>query len=316
VSFLGNLVSGFGQAIEGIPKDIKDVPHDVAMDIGLTTPADESETPPSDSGMNKRFTAVTDPTGAIKDYTAEDGGSKFDWDDPANLPAPQELSDEEYDTLTKQASQGNDFAKQILERGDYKAHDYPSAIQDLQSVTNPFVAALSNMPTMATSLASQQQAAMSPYDFSNAESSVNELLSMSGIQGVTPMAAPNAETQSYVNTLTGIANSYNPLTSPGPDGVPSTMQALESLGPLAKQSQQASPYAQLLNALLSHGQYETIYGGEPPPATAEDPAWLQQLIASVTGSTATGGLVSPTIAAGGVGAGTIPAVSTAGGGNA
>ena len=257
------------------------------------------------AGEGYKFSPVDNPEGNIEDYTetsptgtepmrelgmAQQGGLLQASADPKTLSA------KEYDALTREASKGNKLAQSILVSGHYKAHDYPSLQQDLKKVEDPFVNALSGLPALAENLQSQQQQMTQPYDFNNAEAQVNNLL---GQMGSSQRMSASPETQAYVDKLQGIvggANNINTSTA----GLPSIEQALGGLGPAGKLSEKASPYASLLAALLSHQQYETIYGGQAPSGT-NDPAWLQNLIASVTGTSIGGGLVNPSVAAGSVG---------------
>jgi len=279
------------------------------------------------SGKDYRFTAVTsNPYGDVQDYSAADPNATITGVGQAEAEGPvagvqpknemsrqlelllggtqnaQDLSPHEYDKLTQLAHGGNKLAQQILVKGKFQDKDYPSLQQDLSKVEDPFVKALSGLPALAENLQGQQTQVTQPYDFSNAEAQVNNLL---GQMGSTQQMSANPETQGYVNSLQNIVAGTGNLNN-SVAGLPSIMSALGQLGPAAKESETASPYASLLAALLSHQQYETIYGGEAPSSTG-DPAWLQQLIASVTGQAVGGGLVSPTVAAGGVG--TTPSTS-------
>ena len=209
----------------------------------------------------------------------------------------REGSPHEYAALTKEASKGNKLAQQILVRGKFKAQDYPSLQQDLKQIEDPFVTALSGLPAMAQNMQAQSNQTTQPYDFTNAEGQVNNLL---GQMGSSQRMTTSPETNTYLAGLNNIVSQGKQDLTTSTAGLPSIMQALGGLGPAAKASEQASPYASLLAALLSHQQYETVYGGQSPASTG-DPAWLQQLIASVTGQAIGGGLVSPTIAAGSVG---------------
>lgn len=270
-------------------------------------------------GKRYKFEAVTDPTGEVEDYTSQGptgelpkefqgkAFQKYDTGEVADLAMegkddPHKLTDSEYDALTKEASKGNKLAQEILVRGHYKAHDFPTLTQDMNKLEDPFVKALSGMPALATNLENQQNSTTQLYDFTNAEGQVNNIL---GGMGSSMRATPDQTTTNYVNKLQGFVNQgANQINQPGPNGVPSIMQALEGLGPAAKLSEKSTPTEALLGALLSHLQYETIYGGQTPSGKGE-PNWLQQLLASVTGLTAGGNLVSPLVAASGL-AGTTP----------
>ncbi len=275
-------------------------------------------------GKDYRFSEVSaNPEGNIKDYSATDPNAALSGSllqgpvagDPKSVMAhqlelllggtqnPSDISPHEYAALTKEAHDGNKLAQQILVKGKFKTQDYPSLQQDLTKIEDPFVKALSGLPALAENLQAQQTQTTQPYDFNNAEAQVNNLL---GQMGSSQQMSANPETQAYVNKLQGIvggAGNINTSTA----GLPSIETALSALGPAGQLSEKASPYASLLAALLSHQQYETIYGGQSPSSTG-DPAWLQNLIASVTGTAIGGGLVSPAVAAGGVG--TTPSTSS------
>ena len=211
------------------------------------------------------------------------------------------LTDKEYDALTREAANGNKLAQGILVKGKYKEQRFPSLGQDMAKLEDPFVKALSGLPGLGTTLEGQVQAQTKLYDFSNAEGQVNNLLSG---MGSSMRATASPETQAYAGKIAGITGG-DPLTT-STAGLPSIESALSELGPAGKLSEKATPNAALLSALLSHAQYETIYGGQAPN-TAGQPDWLQQLIAQVTGTAVGGGLVSPALAAGGVGS--VPSAS-------
>ena len=263
-------------------------------------------------GEQYKFKAVDNPEGDVEDYTETIPKPKGYVQTAATVGQggllqeatdPKQLSAADYDKLTKEASKGNKLAQQILVTGHYKAHNYPSLSQDLAKIDDPFVAALSGLPAMAENEQANANKVTQPYDFSNAEGQVNNLLGQMG-SNMTMTTSP--ETNTYLGQLNNIvasgANNLNTSTL----GLPSIMTALGAEGPAAKESEKATPYASLLAALLSHQQYETVYGGQSP-ASSGDPAWLQNLIASVTGTAIGGGLVSPSVAAGSVG--TTPSTS-------
>jgi hypothetical protein len=271
---------------------------------------DNTDPAPEDQGQvgqgDYKFTAVTNPEGSIEDYTETPPtntgyteGGILRGDVAQQSTDPKQLSASQYDALTKEASKGNKLAQQILVSGHYKAHAYPSLAQDLTKLEDPFVQALSGLPALAQSEQAAANKVTQPYDFTNAEAQVNNLL---GQMGSSQRMTTSPETNAYIAGLQGIVSQgANNLTSGALGGaVPSIMSALEGLGPAAKESEKATPYAALLSALLSHQQYETVYGGQSPSSSG-DPAWLQNLIASVTGTGIGGGLVSPAIAAGAVG---------------
>lgn len=258
------------------------------------------------AGENYKFSAVTNPEGTIEDYTetsptgnqttkdmgmVQQGGLLQAATDPKTMTAKQ------YDALTTEASKGNKLAQQILVSGHYKAHDYPSLQQDLKTIDDPFVNALSGLPALAENEQAQANKVTQPYDFSNAEAQVNNML---GQMGSSQQMTTSPETNSYLGALQGIVSQgANNLTTSNL-GLPSIMSALGGLGPAAKESVGSSTNAALLSALLSHQQYEDIYGTGLTSSTS-NPAWLQNLIASVVGETGSGSLVSPTLAAGAVG---------------
>jgi hypothetical protein len=293
-------------------KDTKKAVKAAAPDDSFKHPDPSSNDDTLDQGQvgneDYKFSAVTNPAGEIKDYTetAPDThgytateGSIGQGDLLQQSTDPKTLSAKEYDALTKEASKGNKLAQGILVSGHYKAHDYPTAQQDLKQLEDPFVNALSGLPALAENEQAQANKVTQPYDFTNAESQVNNLL---GQMGSTQQMSTSPETNAYLGTLQGIVSQgSNNLTS-STLGLPSIMQALGGLGPAAKSSEKATPYASLLAALLSHQQYEIETGAEAVPGGTANPAWLQNLIASVTGATATGGLPNPTLAAGAVGA--------------
>jgi hypothetical protein len=208
-----------------------------------------------------------------------------------------DISPHEYAALTKEASKGNKLAQKILVEGKFKAQDYPDLQQDLNKIDDPFVNALSGLPALAQNEQAQANKVTQPYDFSNAEAQVNNLL---GQMGSSQQMTTSPETNQYLGTLQGIVSQgANNLTTSN-FGLPSIMQALGGLGPAAKESVGVSGNAALLAALLSHQQYEDIYGTGLSSSTS-NPAWLQNLIASVVGQTGSGSLVSPELAAGEVG---------------
>lgn len=295
-------------------KDIKTAvksadPDQAALGKGFDPNSDPSPDTGDDTGevgqQDYKFKAVTNPEGEVQDYTytapkdsGYDEAGLLRGDVAGQSTDPKQLSAKEYDALTKEASKGNKLAQSILASGDYKAHDYPSLTQDLNKVEDPFVQALSGLPALAQNEQAAANKFTQPYDFTNAESQVNNLL---GQMGSSQQMTTSPETNSYLGTLQGIVNQgANNLTTPGPGGIESIMTALGGLGPAAAESEKATPYASLLSALLSHQQYEDVYEGAFPTSNA-NPSWLQNLLASVTGTTAGGSLVSPTIAAGGVG---------------
>ena len=297
--------------------------HAQAQEVSDSGPYDEYK------GKKYKFTDITgqDRQHNVEDYTAQGKvgdvpvtGTDEKWfqglkdilpsitrkdeGGVGHLEDPGQLSEKEYDALTKQASKGNKLAQEILLKGHYKAHDFPSLTQDLNKVEDPFVKALSNMPNVANTAESQIAAVTQPYDFANAEGQVNAILAN---QGFAQTAQPSAQTSAYVNKIDQIA-SGNPLTSSAL-GLPPIDQALAGLGPAAKASEKAAPNAALLAALLSHIQYQDVYGtGLSASQTANNPAWLQQLIAAVTNSTFAAGLPNASIAA--AGAGTTPSAGS------
>ena len=290
------------------------------------SPDEDTDTGPPTStadigGKDYRFTALS---GALADQI-EHYGAQNSGDSLPNVQGPvqgdpnstinrdleealggvqnaKDLSPKEYDALTKEASRGNTLAQQILVKGKFKATPFPTESQDLSKIEDPFVQALSGMPALAENAQNQMNAVQQPYDFTNATAQVNSLL---GQMGSTQRMSSNAETTGYVNTLNNEVASAGNLNSSAL-GLPSIMSALGGLGPAAKESTKATPYASMLAALLGHEQYLIEYGGAAPGQTATDPAWLQQLIAQVTGSTSTGGLPAPSTAASGV----VPSIST------
>jgi hypothetical protein len=290
-------------------------------------PADESDI----GGHKYKFFQVTDPDNNVEFYTAQDPSGRIDiskdpqeqrdLNDLANevpnlagltigghgLGDPNKLSDKEYDALTKAAARGNNLARQILIKGHYKATDFPSLTQDLAKVEDPFVNALSNLPNVANAAEAQTVAVTQPYDFNNAEAQVNNILAN---QGMAQLAQPSATTTQYANKLSSIA-SQNPLATSAL-GLPSINQALAGLGPAAQLSEKATPNQGLLAALLSHIQYEDIYGtGLTGPQASSNPAWLQNLISSVLGDTSiSGALPSVTAAAAAAGGGSTSPTDT------
>jgi hypothetical protein len=277
-------------------------------------------------GKTYKFSDVTDPQGDVEGYTAQGatGAVGFDKADDkylhdlslGNTPLvdekngvgkigdPHQLTDKEYDALTKEASTGNKLAQEILVKGHYKAQNAPSLQQDLNKVEDPFVKALGNLPNVASAGEAQVGAVTQPYDFSNAESQVNNILTN---QGYAANAQPSAGTSAYINKIDSEA-AGNPLTQ-STLGLPSISSALSGLGPAAKLSEKAAPNSALLSALLSHIQYQDVYGtGLNAGSASSNPAWLQELLASVTGTTAAGGLPSPALAATGIG--TVPGASS------
>lgn len=267
-------------------------------------------------GKEYKFTTQTNPAGEIQDYTEQfptgdktmRQGDILGTGDLLQAGAdPKTLSAKEYDALTKEASKGNKLAQGILVSGHYKAHAYPTAQQDLKKLEDPFVNALSGLPALAENEQAQANKITQPYDFTNAESQVNNLL---GQMGSTQQMSTSPETNTYLGTLNGIVSQgANNLNSGVPSlGIPSIESALQGLGPAAKSSEKATPYASLLAALLSRQQYQIETGAEAVPGGTSNPAWLQNLIASVTGASATGGLPNPTLAAGALGA--VPSASS------
>lgn len=309
-----------GAAEQGARKGKKDPP---------ALPANEADI----SGQKYKFSAVDDPTGAVTGYTAQgdvgsipvtrqdlpfltegkgkkrrainfpvvdnkavDGGHLGEIGDPAKL------SDKEYDLLTHEASKGNKLAQEILVKGHYKGTPAPTLKQDLAKLEDPFVKALGNLPNVANTAEAQVAAVTAPYDFTNAETQVNNILTN---QGFAANAKPSAATSAYVSKMDAIAGG-NPLTSSAL-GLPTIDQALGRLGPLAKQAEGTVAQSALLNALLSHIQYQDVYGtGLSGTNVKGDPSWLQQLLASVTGTTFGAGLPAPAVAAAG---GSIPGVT-------
>ena len=293
-------------------------------------------------GKKYKFNVVTDPYGQVQDYTAQGpvGGGPVPKDmrkyvkglpdsnelftgpaDKRRLTDPAQLSDKEYDALTKAATKGNKLAQEILVKGKYKAQNFPNLTQDLAKVTDPFVKALSNMPQMAGALESQVQAVTQPYDFTNAETQVNNILAN---QGSTARMTPSAQTSAYANKLGQLAD-VNPLASGAASdilraaGFPGSIGgALTQLGPAAKVSEKAAPTAALLGAILSHLQYQDVYGTGLSSALGKStPNWLQALIASVGQSALGGALPGINTAAGAAGTlpstgSTVPGVSQAG----
>jgi hypothetical protein len=298
---------------------------------GLGEPDPSSDPLPGDEidigGKKYKFTEVgVNPEHNVRDYSAQDPNASLSGEesgpvlgDPKNqmsrqlemllggVQNAQDISPNEYAKLTKEASKGNKLAQQILVKGKFKAQDYPSLTQDLNKLSDPFVQALSNLPNLANQAEAQTVAVTQPYDFSNAETQVNNILAN---QGSAERATPSAQTTAYANQLAQIT-SANPLTAatPGMPSIPTIAQALGGLGPAAKVSEKAAPSSALLAALLSHIQYEDVYGtGLSASQGAANPAWLQQLIAAVTGTGVGGGLTSPVIA--GSTAGTLPSTGT------
>jgi hypothetical protein len=220
---------------------------------------------------------------------------------------PQDISPNEYAKLTEAAHKGNKLAQQILVGNHFKANGYPSIGQDLAKVADPFVQALSNLPNLAGELQTHAQAVTQPYDFTNAESQVNNILTnQMGMKAAPP---PSAATTAFSDKLDQIA-AGNPMTT-SVMGLPSITGALAGLGPAAKLSEKATPNAALLSALLSHLQYQDVYGtGLSSTSAANNPAWLQALLASVVQSSGLGGAL-PSVASL---TGTTPTTTTPGAG--
>ena len=314
-SDVGSRLAKTGEKIAGIAKGAVGSAWTGSNDPAKQTNDDSDEA--DIGGKEYKFSTVSgNPEGEVQDYSAQDPNAKLDdlasgpvEGDPKSVMAhqleellggvqnPSDLSPKEYDALTKQASKGNQLAQQILVKGKFQAKNYPTEAQDLAKIEDPFVQALSGLPALAQNEQNAANKVTQPYDFSNAESQVNNLL---GQMGSSMTMSTSPETQSYLNTLGGIVGSgANNLTQSNL-GIPSIMSALGGLGPAAAQSTKATPYASLLAALLGHEQYEIEYGGVSPNSS-QTPNWLQNLIASVTGTAVGGGLVSPTVAAGSVG---------------
>jgi hypothetical protein len=260
-------------------------------------------------GHQYKFTPVTNPNGEIQSYSETDPtgtepmqmlGMAQEGGVLQHATDPKTLTPAEYDKLTVEASKGNKLAQQILVSGHYKANDFPTLGQDLKKIEDPFVQALSGMPALAENMQGQMNAITQPYDFTNAEAQVNNLL---GQEGSTMRMSTSPETNTYLSKLSSIVGSPGADLTHSSAGLPSIMDALSGLGPAGKLSEGASPYASLLGALLSHQQYLDIYqGGLQQSNSNQNPAWLQALLASVTGQTAGGSVVSPQIAAAGIGA--------------
>ena len=290
---------------------------DIKKAVGQADPGDKFEHEQSNAtldpsnegdvgGKKYKFAEVSaNPEGEIKDYSARDDPDNKELSSQleqvlGGVQNPEDISPHEYAALTKAASKGNKLAQQILVKGKFKTQDYPSLNQDLSKMEDPFVKALSGLPALAENEQTQANKTTQPYDFTNAESQVNNLL---GQMGSSQQMTTSPETNTYLGTLQGIVNQGSNNLTQSNLGLPSIMQALGGLGPAAKASEKATPYEGLLASLLSHENYEIETGAAAPPS-GSDPAWLQQLIASVIGSTAAGGLPSPSVASGAVG--TIP----------
>ena len=330
---------------------------DAPENVDPTTGADYGEF----GGKKYKFTAVTDPYGQVESYGSGMTGASLPNEmgpvegDPKNkmdrdlefllggVQNARDLSPHEYEKLTQEASKGNKLAQEILVKGKFKAQNFPSLMQDLNKIEDPFVKALGNLPNVEASAEKMVSAVTQPYDFSNAETQVNNLLSNQTVASQSSMAAGLAGAAGAQATAQGAGSDYqNPFAASNPflskeavssggsvpaesaqtkaylsaldkigapslsssaiPGIPSFDSALAAMGPAAKLSEKASPQQALLAALLSHLQYQDVYGtGLASAGASQNPAWLQQLIASVTGLTSTGGLVNPALAAGGVG---------------
>lgn len=284
--------------------------EDLLRALGMGQAADPSL--PADEyvygGKTYTFKPVNDPRGGmVKDYSASDPNAEITGGEsgpvlgnPSNqmsrqlemllggVQNAQDLSPHEYDKLTQLASNGNKLAQQILVKGNFKAQDYPSLSQDITKMTDPFVQALSNLPNAANAAEAQVAAVTAPYDFSNAEGQVNNILKN---QGFAQLAQPSAATSAYVGKLNQIA-SGNPLTDTNPVlqalGVPTIESALKGLGPAAKAYQKALPNQAMLGILLNRIQSQDVYGSGLTSKNALGPSapnWLQELLASITSST-------------------------------
>jgi hypothetical protein len=273
------------------------------------------------SGKKYKFTEVDPARGnPVQDYSAQDPTAKLTGaleqgpvqGKPADMMDRQlelllggvqnakDISPNEYKKLTKLASGGNKLAQQILVKGHFKAQNYPSLGQDIKKVEDPFVNALSNMPQMAQALDTQVSAVTEPYNFSNAEQQVNNILKN---QGEAQLAQPSAQTSAYANQLAAASN-VDPLgTGPASAilsqfGFPGSINdALKGLGPAAKLAEKAGPDAALLGAILSHIQYQDIYGTGLSNAQ-NNPAWLQALLESVNATSGLGGALPRVIPSG------------------
>jgi hypothetical protein len=302
------------KAVKSADPDTKALGKGFDPNAGKSTSNDDTLDTGQIGNDDYKFTAVSNPNGEIKDYTetAPDTkgytateGSIGQGDLLQQSTDPKTMTAKQYDALTKEASKGNKLAQSILVSGRYKAHDYPSLQQDLNTIDDPFVKALSGLPALAQNEQAQANQVTQPYDFTNAEAQVNNML---GQMGSSQQMSTSPETNSYLGTLQGIVNQgANNLTT-STLGLPSIMSALSGLGPAAKESESVSGNAALLSALLSHQQYEDIYSTGLSNSTS-NPAWLQNLIASVVGQTSSGGLPSATLAAEGIG--TTPSTAAA-----
>ena len=200
-----------------------------------------------------------------------------------------DLTDKEYDILRQEAAKGNEFAQNILRLGAYQAQPFPTMQQDVRAVLNPFVQGIAGLQGMANALDARSGLVQAETSFPSAESQVNTMLSQMGVSPATQASfAPSAETSSFVKQLSNITapTMGGPGENIGGINVPSMSSALQSMVPLEQMSEKYAPYEQIINALLSHQQYETIYGYGPNALAQNNtyPGWLQDVINKISGS--------------------------------
>src|SRR6202451_1676615 len=200
---------------EDVGKGIVKGARDAAKGLwtgGKDKPASDNNDTLDMGGKDYKFSAVSDPEGTIDNYTetaptGDQAMKQMGMVDQGGLlqaqTDPKTMSAKQYDALTKEASKGNKLAQQILVSGHYKAHDYPSLSQDLKTIDDPFVNALSGLPSLAENEQANANKVTQPYDFSNAEAQVNNLL---GQMGSSQQMTTSPETNSYLNTLQGMVN--------------------------------------------------------------------------------------------------------------
>lgn len=173
-----------------------------------------------------------------------------------NLPTDKQLegplTDDEYATLEKESSRGNDLAMQLLTA--YTPKYGESGTQYMQSFAKPLVNDIKGDESLYNNLQTQQSALDN-----NPSAALAQVASVAQqYSGISPQA-PNAQTTALMSQYGSIANNAIASTTPVMDS------ALKDMGDAASISLKTFPYETLVSDLLNRYAYQIESPSYPPP---------------------------------------------------
>jgi hypothetical protein len=182
------------------------------------------------------------------------------------------LTDKEYETLERESAAGNQLAMSLLD--EYKPKFGPTATQFEQSLAQPLVSDIKQLPTEFSSLEAQQEALNNvlPSNLAQVQQVAQQY------SGISPQA-PNAQTSALMSQYGNIAESaMNAAT-------PVMTAAFKDLGNAAAISLRTFPYTTLVEDLLNRYAYQLESPSYPaPPINMPGlPASIAKLFTASTG---------------------------------